>query len=381
MEKIKVERIINAIDKTDNPSLTQAETELFLEGIFEQEQIRSQVQVEWKPFTFDKKDKDFHLNKANFFKRIYSDFFKRVWIINKTMLKSFVTSGTGIGFLAIMTLIMVLITNNLFGLRIFQDGLGPAPDFDPIYRVESWPNYMQFTSIFITPMILISVLFVPTFVARIRNDSRMKRFGLYGISREQINIGITSTTLFLIFVSIIIIYWPMQWLGKIIFVAIVKNTTVQEAFPYTLNPNWKSLIPLLFLGSIAFTQISIYFGTKFNQQRTTIFFALICMFLFELTSYQLGGIPAPGDYPENLQSLEYIHQMFRWMYILSPQTIILQALALSASTINEGVPGDLLLKNPDWVSWLIPLAMGVATVFSIVPFVTSKRWMKYGGAR
>ncbi len=378
MEKIKVERIINAIDKANNPTLNQAETETFLEDIFAHEHERAKLQHEWNPFVFNKKDKAFNRDKANFFKRIYGGFFKRVWIISKTTITGFFTSGTGIGFLAIMTLITVLLTNNLLGINLIQDGW--TPDWEPTYRVESWPNYMQFTSIFITPMILITVLFIPTFVTRIRNDSRMKRFGLYGISREQINIGITLSVIFLILLATVIIYWPLQMLGKVIFVGIVKDTTVQEAFPYSLDPNWSLLVPLLILSSIAFTQISIYVGTKINQQRNTIFFGLTCIFLFELTSYQMGGIP--GGFTSDIQSLVYIHEMFRWMFVLSPQTIMLQALALTASTISYGgSAGDLVLNNPDWISWIMPLAFGLAIFFSVFPFVSSKRWMKYGGAR
>ncbi len=85
MEKIKVERIINAIDKANNPALTKKETDTFLEDVFVQEYERTKIQNEWSPFVFNKKDKNFNRNKANFFKRIYGGFFKRVWIISKTM--------------------------------------------------------------------------------------------------------------------------------------------------------------------------------------------------------------------------------------------------------------------------------------------------------
>ncbi|NQX83383.1 MAG: hypothetical protein HRS50_01550 [Mycoplasmataceae bacterium] len=379
MKKIKVEKIAKSLENIENISLTKKEFAEFVENAIANDE-KSVIDIfRSEPFTFDKKDKKWKKSDRSFVTRIYQNSFQNLWIVSQTMLKSFFTSGTGIYFLAIVTLISVLLINNLTGVSIEwgwienPNGGGFESVITNIYTSQT---IAHFTSAFVTPMLLLTCLFIPPFIVSLRSDSRMKRLGIYGISKEQFNISITLVSLMIVFLTMIIIYWPLSILGNAISSGMFQQS-IQEVVKTSLEPFWLALIPLMFISTIAFTQAGIFLGNKMNQTKSVIFVGLAFFLLANLTSYGAGGLPDREEYLNN--SLHTFYQFFRWIFVVTPYTILLQSLVLTIS-----IPGSNSIPaavNPDWVIWIVPLSLTIGTLFSIIPIVFSNKWIKFDGIR
>ncbi|NQX83382.1 MAG: hypothetical protein HRS50_01545 [Mycoplasmataceae bacterium] len=340
-------------------------------------------------------------------------FVRNIIVVGTTMIKNFLTNGTGIWFLLVTTLLSVLLINNFTSIHWMEFPLDiNFGGYNIVINVDQpivFTNYSNFNSAFVTPMLSLTVLFIPAFVVTIRNDSTIKRLGVYGVSKEQLNIGITLTAILIVLSAGIIIYWPILWMGKLTTSLILGGYNINWLFPFNQTPDWEMLLILLIVSTAAFTQIGIFVGTKFNQTKTTIFIGFVFMFFSNFTMYAQGGLPAvPLNFSiEGSTSLETAYNTFRWLFFISPYTLFLQAISLTAVnqdfirgitqgfSIENGIswllfhnestfispPFGIILRNTSWNNWLIPLSLCVGMIITFVPMWYSDKWIRLEGIR
>ncbi len=403
--KMKLRRLSTSLSKHSDSFWTLKEYKEFVASEFEENKNKVVVKTTISPFVFDSKDRTYKQPTTSGWERVKHQPLRNIGLIFRSMMKSFFTSGTGIWYLAIITLISVLLINNLWNIRTVDFGVRINSNYyfnQPIF----YTNYSSFISIYITPFITITTIFLPAYIVSMRSNSTFKRFGLYGISKEQLNIGITLTSLVLVIGSSLIINGPITYLGKLFASWIVGGQyEINMLFPFDLTPNYRLLYFFLILGTITFVQGSIFIGNKLNQTRSAIFVGIAFIFLASFTMYQSGGLPKEPDFaPEG--TLLVVYNVFRWLFLISPYTIFLQAISLTAhdpgiiysvtgftleNLISFAIsnsasaliapPYGIILNNQDWLNWMPILCGALAIGFGIVPMITSDRWMKFGGIR
>ncbi len=404
--KIKLRRLSTSLRAHSDSFWTLQEYKDFVKEEFQEDKNRVVVKTTISPFVFDNKDASYKQPNESKWERTKYQPFRNTGLVFRSMIKSFFTSGTGIWYLSIITLLSVLLINNLWNIRTVDFEINIYGNYYSFNQPIFYTNYSNFVSIYITPLISITTIFLPAYIVSMRANSTFKRFGLYGVSKEQLNIGITLSTLVLVIGSTLIINGPITYLGKLFAAWIVGGQyDINILFPFALSPNYRLLYFFLILGTIVFAQGSIFIGNKLNQTRSAIFVGIAFIFLASFTMYQTGGLPKEPDFaPEG--TLLVVYTVFRWLYFISPYTIFLQAISLTAydpgiiynitgfsleniisfviSNSDNSLfspPYGIILNNQDWLNWMPILCGGLAIGFGIVPMVTSNRWIQFGGIR
>ncbi len=360
--KISTKEISSSL-KEKNNNWTQDEYNEFISERFSTKLKlqKSSKDENKKEFIFDKEDKNFISLDRTRKDSIFENFSSNFYILSKIFIKKFLTSGTLLIFLAFPLLIGVLLTNDII------DIMGAIASKETVIT-NGIKNY---TDAFIFPTLIITMIFIPTFVVGLRSESLIKRLGVFGVTKSQFNITITLLTLLFTILIAIIVFYPLTIIGYKIANSMF-HTEIELVYP---NVNWLALIPLFIFSIISFSQIGIFLGMKYKGTKSSVILGYLIIFLSTLlTSYQTGGLK---DIDKSiLSNSTYIfYEVFRWIFLITPITIIMQGLVLCYST-NES-----LLNNPEWRLWVIPLAYIFSFSFSLIPFLFNDKWISFSGIR
>ncbi len=404
-DRIKLRRLSTSLREYSHAFWTLQEYKEFVDQQFHDSKNKLAVKTTISPFVFDNTDSSFKQASDSIIDRTKYHPIRNIGLVFRSMLKSFFTSGTGIWYLAIITFISVLLINNLWNVRTVDITINFSGIRFNYTQPIFYTNYSSFTSIYITPLIAITTIFLPAYVVSMRSNSTFKRFGLYGISKEQLNLGITLTSISLIVGSALIIGGPITYLSKLFTSWIIGGDyKLNLLFPFDLTPNYGLLYFFLILGTITFTQASIFIGAKLNQTRSAIFVGIAFTFIASFTMYQTGGLPKPSVDVEG--TLLVVYNVFRWLFLISPYTIFLQAISLTANdpgfiyslsgftlenlvsfvisssdNVFAAPPYGIVLNNQEWLDWMPFLCAGLAIGFGFIPLWKSNSWIKFGGIR
>ena len=352
--KITTSEISDSLKNEKNGNWSEKQYEDFISKKFANKRKSSKNDyVKIKPFIFDENDRGFISINQPMGESITNNFSNNFFVVGKIFLKKFFTSGTLLIFLVIPMFIGVFFLNNLS--TITRD-----------YVSHSYMN--NYAESFITSILFITILFIPIFITELRSQSLIKRLGLYGISKEQFNITITSLTLVLSLIISFIIFFPLTLIGHQITESILKHDVIWKQ----VKINWLIFIPLFVFMIISFTQIGLFLGMKFKGTTMSTLLGYLMIFLISIfTSYQQGGLPYASKESFNREGYYILYEIFRWAFLISPITIIIQGIMLLYSTDND------LITNPQWFNWVIPLAYLFSVSLSIIPFMFSKKWIQF----
>ena len=348
--KVSTKEFLERLEKEGNKNWDIDQYNNFVSREFSRKRrLNEKSLIKDEKFIFDEKDSKFVSSEQSIWNSITTNFMRNFSVFGKIFSKKFFSSGTLLIFMVIPLILNILFTDEFISLTVFEDKLK---------QVDYIRNFSQS---FIFPVLCITIIFIPSFITSLRSESLIKRLGVYGISREQFNIVITLLTLIFSIIIAFFVFFPLTLLGHVITESIFNSEIIWKP----ISVNWGILIPLFILMTISFTQIGLLLGMKYKTAKYSSLLGYLFTFLISLfTNYQQGGF---AELSGSL-SMNIIYDIFRWIFLITPITIVIQGVVLCSS--NNPI-------NSEWRDWVIPLSYILSLVMFIIPFFFTRKWLKF----
>ncbi len=190
------------------------------------------------------------------------------------------------------------------------------------------------TWIFITPILFICVLTLPSFITGLRETNNLKRMKMIGINKGQFYIFYMLFSFVLVVMIILILVFPIYYFESIFASKIINHDIDQYKIFNAINFN--AFILLMFLGTIAISSMGYYLGMKVKSSKTIYLmgsgiwiFTMFCLGFSSLFEVELYKYFLQGGFWSNIGVL--ILFVAKYMFILTPFTLIFYAITIATN--------------------------------------------------